>query len=113
MAKVIITQSLVDDILRKFKQESEEIFQLMKTLEDSPKKGKALGSVGGIVIKELKYKAFRFYFITDGHILKFGTEDEFANLLIRFVRMSEKKDQEKVIAEIKDVLRSFGMDSFE
>lgn len=113
MPKVIISKSLVEEIIRKFKQESEQIFLLMKTLENSPSKGKALGKVGGIVIKELKYIKFRFYFLTDGHVLKFGTEDELTNLLIRFVRMSEKKDQRKVISEIKNVLRSFGMDSFE
>ncbi len=112
MARVIISQSLVDEVLHKFKQESIVIFGLMKTLEGSPAKGKPLGCVGSIVIKELKYNKFRFYFLTDGHILKFGTADEIANLLIRFVRMSEKKDQEKVISEIKDILKSLGLDAF-
>jgi len=112
MPQVTISKSLVGEIIRKFKQEAEEIFLLMKSLEASPSKGKALGSVGGVVIKELRYNKFRFYFLTDGRVLKFGTEDELANLVIRFVRMSEKKDQVKVIAGIKDVLRSLGLDSF-
>ena len=82
----------------------------MKSLESSPHKGKALGSVAGIAIKEIKYGKFRFYFITDGHVLKFGTEDELASLLIKFVKMSEKKDQQKVIAQIRHALISFGFE---
>jgi len=83
----------------------------MKSLGTQPKKGKILSSVEGMIIKELKYNKFRFYFITDGHILKFGTEDELASLLIKFVVMSEKKDQQKKIDEIKNVLNSMGFES--
>jgi hypothetical protein len=112
MAKVIITASLKEDILRKFKAKSEEIFLHMKSLETEPHKGKALTHVAGIVIKELKYENSRFYFITDGNILKFGSEDELARLLIKFIRMSEKKDQQKAIYEIKAVLKSMGFEAF-
>jgi len=108
MAKVVITRILKKQILRLFKQESVEIFERMLSLKKNPYKGKLLGNVSEVVIKELKHKKFRFYFITDGRVLKFGTEDELANLLIRFVRMSEKKDQKKVIREIKNVLRTMG-----
>src|SRR3990167_8837126 len=106
MAQVVISESLKQIIFRKFKQGSIEIFELMKTLESNPKKGKALGSAGGIVIKELKYPKFRFYFITDGHRVKFGTEEELTTLLIKFVRLSEKNDQEKMINEIKNIVSS-------
>ena len=112
MAKVIITNALKEEIFRKFKALSERILLQIKSLEENPKKGKALGHVAGIVIKELKYEKYRFYFITDGFKVKFGTEDEIASLLIKFVRMSEKKDQKKIINEIKDVLKSFGFDGF-
>jgi hypothetical protein len=111
MAKVIISGSLKEEVLAKFKNKSADIFLLMKTLESNPAKGQALGNVGGIVIKELKYEKFRFYFITDGHVLKFGSEDELASLLIKFVRMSEKKDQQKTINKIKDILKSMGFDA--
>ncbi|MFP4112400.1 MAG: hypothetical protein ACLFPQ_01740 [Candidatus Woesearchaeota archaeon] len=110
MAKVIISKSLREEIQRNFKQKSIEIFELMKTLEKNPQKGKAIGNVGGTVIKELKYNKFRFYFITDGHILKFGSSDELSELLIKFIRMSEKKDQTRVIENIKDILKSIGFD---
>jgi len=110
MAKVIITKALREEVFNTFKSDAVEIFGFMKTLEANPQKGKALGHVEGIVIKELKYKKFRFYFITDGHVLKFGTEDEFSGLLIKFVRMSDKKEQQKTIEEIKKVLKSFGFE---
>ena len=113
MAKVVISESLKEEIFKKFKNKSLEVFSLMKSLGSYPNKGKALGHIDGIVIKEIKYEKFRFYFITDGHMLKFGTEDELANLLIRFVRMSEKKDQQKVIEDIKKILGTWGEEGFE
>jgi len=80
----------------------------MKTLEENSYKGKAVGQVEGIVIKELKYKGFRFYFITDGYKLKIMDESKLIDLLIKFVRMSDKKEQQRFINEIKDVLRRLG-----
>jgi len=112
MAKVIITSTLEEEINKKFKQESVEIFSLLRTLEDNPKKGKAVGVVGAILVKEIKYNKFRFYFITDGYKVKFLKTEELNDLLIRFVRMSEKKDQQKIINEIKHVLRSLGEERF-
>ena len=112
MAKVIITNSLEQEINKKFKQKSIEIISLMRTLEDNPNKGKELGSIGRIVIKELRYKKFRFYFLTDGYKLKFLRINELKDLIIRFVRMSEKKDQQKVIENIKRVIRTLGEEGF-
>ena len=112
MVKVIITKALREEIFSRFKAESEAIFQRMKQLESQPARGKPLGSVGGIVIKELKYQKFRFYFITDGHVLKFGSADELASLLIKFVKMSDKKDQQKTIEIIKNILKSHGFEGF-
>jgi hypothetical protein len=112
MAKVIITRSLLDEIKRKFKEESREIIDLLETLKDNPKKGKTLGNVGKAVIKELKFKNFRFYFVTDGYKVKVLQVSELKDLIIKFVRMSNKKDQQKTIEEIKNVLRKLGGDGF-
>lgn len=112
MAKVIISENLKDEILKKFREESKKIFKLMHSLKKSPKKGKPVGQVGEILIKELKYRSFRFYFITDGFKLKILNLEELSDLLIKFVRMSDKKDQQKVINEIKDVLRKVGKEGF-
>lgn len=112
MAIVIITKNLTEDINKKFKKESIDIFELMYSLRENPKKGKALGQVGGIVIKELKYKSFRFYFITEGYKVKMLDIEELKDLLIKFVAMSDKKDQQKVINEIKIILRKLGDKGF-
>ncbi|MEK6960609.1 MAG: hypothetical protein AABX47_05525 [Nanoarchaeota archaeon] len=106
MAKVIITKGLEEEVNKRFKGQSVEVFELMLTLEDQPKKGKIVGVVGGIIIKELKYGVYRFYFITEGYKVKFLKSDELRDLLIKFVRMSDKDRQEEVISEIKSVLKA-------
>ncbi|MBW2984635.1 hypothetical protein KY361_05945 [Candidatus Woesearchaeota archaeon] len=113
MAKVEIVRSLFEEIKSKFKEESHKILDLMESLKDNPKKGKLLGTVGGIVIKELKYKNFRFYFLADGFKLKFLGLEELTGLLLRFVRMSDKKHQQQIIDEIKRILRTIGPSGFE
>ncbi len=113
MAIVIITEKLEEDVNKKFKKESIKIFDLMNSLKENPLKGKPLGNVGGILIKELRYESFRFYFITDGFKIKLLEQGELTDILIRFVRMSDKDNQQKVIDEIKKVLRSFGEQGFD
>lgn len=113
MAKVIITKELEEEINKKFKKQSVEIFELMYSLKENPRKGKPIGQVAGILIKELKYESYRFYFITDGFKLKLLSNFELEDLLIKFVRMSDKKDQQKVINEIKSILKSLGKEGFD
>ena len=112
MAKVIFTKKLEDEINKVFKKESTKIFESMRELENNPHKGKPLGQVGGIVIKEIRYESHRFYFITDGFKLKMLQKEELNDLLIKFVRMSDKKAQQKTIDKIKDVLRKIGEERF-
>ncbi|MBI4919003.1 hypothetical protein HY837_03675 [archaeon] len=112
MAKVIITSGLEERINKIFKKEAVEILSLLLTLEENPKKGKEVGVIGAVVIKEIKYKKFRFYFITDGFKVKYLSSEELKDLLIKFVRMSEKKDQHKAINEIKFVLRNLCNEGF-
>ena len=113
MAQVVIDESLKNEILKKFKEESKIIFRQMYSLAESPHKGKTLGNVGGIVIKEVRYNSFRFYFITDGHKLKIMDQAKLTDLLIRFVRMSDKKDQQQTIDEIRKILLNFGPPGFD
>ncbi len=108
MAKVEISEQLKQEIFKKFKEESKKIFKLMYSLEESPKKGRELGQVAGIVIKEIRYGSYRFYFVTDGYRLRIFETEKLRDLLIKFVRMSGKKDQQKVIDDIKEILRKFG-----
>ena len=113
MPKIEIVKSLVLDIKKKFsKTEANKVIDLIQTLEIHPQKGKILGSVGGILIKEIKYLGFRFYFITDGFKLKLIDEKSLLDLLIKFVRMSNKKEQQKTISEIKHILQTIGPEGF-
>ena len=112
MAKIEIVESLFEEIEKKFKKEADHVFDLIEELEQNPHKGKLLGTVGGIVIKEIKYKGFRFYFITDGFKLKCIKQEELTALLLKFIRMSDKKHQQQTIDEIKHVLRTMGADGF-
>ncbi len=112
MAEVIVTKNLEKEINKKFKGESIKIFELLYSLGENPKKGKVMGNVGKIIIKELKYKSFRFYFITDGFKLKLLKIEELTDLMIKFVRMSDKNSQQKTINEIKIVLRRLGEEGF-
>jgi hypothetical protein len=112
MVKVEVVESLAAEIDKRFKKESVKVFKIMKSLEDNPRKGKVLGGVGGIVVKELKYKSYRFYFLADGYKLKFFNEAELVDLLLMFVRMSDKKHQQKTIDEIKGVLIKIGPRGF-
>jgi len=112
MAKVEIIRPLFNEIKKKFKGESHKIIDLLESLEENPHKGKSLGNVAGIVIKELKYKKFRFYFIADGYKLKILAKEELVDLLLKFVRMSDKKSQQKTINEIREVLIKIGVEGF-
>ncbi len=113
MVRIEIVKSLFEEIEKTFKRDASEIFDLIDSLKENPQKGKALGSVGGIVIKELKYRNYRFYFLADGHKLKFFSANDLTDLLLRFVRMSDKNHQQKTIDEIRQILRTIGTDGFE
>ena len=108
MVQIEIVEALFEEIERKFKKKADEIYKLIDSLKDNPKKGKPLGSVGGILIKELKYNNFRFYFLVEGFKLKFLSTEELTDLLLIFVRMSNKKHQQETIDKIKEILRAIG-----
>src|SRR6056297_3951870 len=112
MVKIIITEKLKNDILKKFKKDSKKIFKLIYSLKENPKKEKKIGHVSNIIIKELKYEKFRFYFITNGFKIKFLKTEDLQSLVIKFVRMSDKKSQQKTINEIKSILKKLGEEGF-
>lgn len=112
MAKVEIVEDLKKEVFKKFNGESVTVFKLMRSLGESPHKGKLVGNVAGILIKELKYKGFRFYFIVEGNKLKVFSKEALVDLLMKFVRMSDKKSQKKVIGEIRVVLVGLGVGGF-
>ena len=108
MAIVEISPSLEKEIHKQFKKQSIHIFEYLKSLEEEPKKGKPLARVGSLIIKELKHEGFRFYFVTDAYKVRFYKKEELAELIIRFLRMSDKKRQQKVIEELEQSLLALG-----
>lgn len=112
MAKVEIVDSLAKEIKKKFKGESHKVVKILRSLEKNPNKGKIVGRVDEILIKELKYNGFRFYFLVDGNILRVYSREELVNLLIKVVRMSDKKTQKKIISEIETILKKIGEEEF-
>lgn len=114
MVIVEIVEGLISQIKKKFnKIEANKILDLIESAKTNPKKGKLLGQVGGIIIKELKYKSFRIYFIADGFKLKFLSSEQLEDILLRFIRMSNKKYQQETINEIKEILIKKGTKGFE
>ena len=112
MVKIIVTKSLQKEIERIFKKESLIIYELIYSLRENPKKGRFIANVGSIVLKELKYESFRFYFITDGFKLKFLRDEELKDLVLKFIRMSKKNNQQEIIEEIKIILKKLGYGAF-
>jgi hypothetical protein len=86
------------------------VYKLINSLQNHPNKGDILGHVGNISIRELKYETFRFYFLINGNELSIYNKDKLQELLIRFVRMSKKNDQQKTIDEIKYILKRLGIE---
>lgn len=109
MARVLITEALYREVEKTFPlAEARGAIHAMMALKEQPKKGKIVGVVNRTVIKELKHGKYRFYCVAEGHVLKFGTREELEHMLIKFIRMSEKKDQQQTIDEIKKVLQTIG-----
>ncbi len=113
MVQVEIAESLFAEIESTFKRESSKVLDLIESLKYNPRKGKPLGVIGGIVIKEIRYKSFRFFFLADSHKIKCLDGSDLSSLLIRFVRMSSKKHQQQTIDEIKTILRKIGPIGFQ
>ena len=105
MIHIKILKNLRDEIYKTFKGDSIKVYTLIKSLEKNPNKGDILGHVGIMSIRELKYDTFRFYFIVNGHELYLFNHAKLEELLITFVRMSKKKNQQRTINEITRILK--------
>ena len=105
IVKIMILNKLRNKIFKTFKKDSLKVYSLIEELKDNPNKGKILGRVGSISIKELKFKSFRFYFILDQFKINLFNKEGLKELLIKFIEMSKKNNQQKTINEIKNILK--------
>lgn len=109
MIEIYVAPQLKKEIEKKFGiKKTLELISFFETLKENPKKGKKVGKVGPILIKELKYETFRFYFILNGYELQLVSSGELNTLLIKFIKMSKKTNQQEIIEEIKKILIKLG-----
>lgn len=113
MIRIIIVTSLRKAIWKTFKKDSLKVFNLIRELESNPNKGKRIGQVGIISIRELKFRSFRFYYILNSNTLSLFNKEKLSDLLIKFIAMSKKNGQQKTINKINSILEYLDSDEFD
>lgn len=110
MVKIFIKDDLLKKIDKKFpKKEVGDILRFLYSLKENPYKGKKLAIIGNVLLKELKYQNFRFYFIQTSKFIKILSKEDLKNELIKFVEMSNKgPEQQKAIDRLRNKLANFG-----
>ncbi len=107
MVIVRIDESLIKKLEKRFnKQELKEIKNLFLSLQDNPFQGDLLYAFGNVVLKEKKYKTFRFYFVHSRKILIIKDVEELKDELVRFLEMSKKNNQQKIINKLKNMIKT-------
>jgi hypothetical protein len=105
MVIVRIDNSLVKKLEKRFnKKELKELKKLFISLQDNPYQGNMLYAFGNFVLKEKKFKTFRFYFLHSRKILIIKEVTKLKDEIIRFIDMSKKNDQQKVIEKLKEMM---------
>ncbi|MFC2134416.1 hypothetical protein ACFLTH_07340 [Bacteroidota bacterium] len=105
MIKIVILNSLRDKIYRTFKKDSLKVYKQIEELKTNPNKGRILGHVGSVSIREIRYKTFRIYYIIDVYDLKLFNQEKLRELLIKFIELSKKNNQQQTIDKIKEILK--------
>lgn len=106
MVVVRIDDSLIKKFEKKFKpKELKEIKKLFFSLQENPFQGDLLYTFGAFVLKEKKYKTFRFYFIHSRTTLIIKDIEELKDELVRFIETGKKNNQQKVFDKLKDMLK--------
>ena len=105
MVKIVVSSILLKQLNKVFGQKKAlEILDLFETLEENPKKGAEQSEIistsdfSNLQGKEVG--RFRFYFVCDNFKIKFLKVEELKDLIIKFIRMSKKDNQDRVIEEI-------------
>lgn len=94
--------------LKKYSSKKEAKVLVEKLALTSPSDGDFVALIANIVIREKKLKSFRFYFIvkdTKKHVI---TKEELKDLIIKFVALSKKNNQQHIIDKLREDLKKFG-----
>lgn len=109
MVIVRIDDSLIKKLEKIFnKKELSELKQLFLSLQENPYQGDLIYAFGNFVLKEKKYKTFRFYFLHSRKILIIKDIDKLKDEIIRFIEMSKKNNQQKIIDKLKEMIKKLG-----
>lgn len=107
MVTVRIDQSLVKKLEKKFnKKELKKIKEMFLSLQTNPYQGDLLFVFGSFVLKEKKHNTFRFYFIHTKKILIIKDVEKLKDEIIRFIDMSKKNDQQRIINKLKEMTKT-------
>ncbi|MFT4250010.1 MAG: hypothetical protein ACMXYD_01475 [Candidatus Woesearchaeota archaeon] len=99
MVHIYVSKKLEKEIVKRLsKKEADDLFLQIYSLKENPHKGDILTNVGKLLVKELKYKKFRVYFIQSKDTLKILGEEDFRDEIVKFVALSQKgSEQQRVI----------------
>jgi hypothetical protein len=94
--------------LQKHATKTHAISVVKKLSTTSPSDGDFVALVSNIVIREKRDNTFRFYFIVQNNIKHVITKEELNMMLVKFVALSKKNNQQAVIDKLKADLQKFG-----
>ena len=80
-------------------------YYFKKLINLVPTDGKHLALIKDVELKEKILKTFRFYFVQKRNKIKVMTEQELKKHIIKFIKISKKNDQSKVIEKLKKDLK--------
>lgn len=105
MVIVRIDDSLIKKLEKRFnKKELKELKRVFMSLQENPYQGDLIYAFGNFVLKEKKYKTFRFYFLHSRKILIIKDVARLKDEIIRFIEMSKKNNQQKIIDKLKKMM---------
>lgn len=95
--------------LKKNLSKKNAIDAVKKLMKTTPNEGDIIASIGNILLKEKRLNTFRFYFVQLQEGVRFLSKEELKEFLIRFIGLSKKNNQQKIIDKLKKQLQEFGM----
>jgi hypothetical protein len=95
--------------LKKHTSKTEAKSLVKKLAKTTPSDGDFIALISNIVIREKRLNTFRFYFIVKDDKKHVITKEELKELIIKFVALSKKNNQQEVINKLKEDLKKVGL----
>ena len=112
MVEVLIDEKVKTLVNTKFKSQKKEIVSSISSLKENPKKGDFVFGISNVECRELKIKGIRIFTVQYKNILYVATDDTFKDSIkvVDIAKKNKSKEQQKIIDEIKERVKSFGME---